>query len=51
MKEKIESKIKDLEQTKIQYIANVNGCDGAIQVLNDLLKDLNKEEEIVKETK
>ena len=42
-KELLEERIKNLEAQKIQFIASVNACEGAIQMVRGLLSDLDRE--------
>jgi hypothetical protein len=44
--ELIEKKRAELEQTKAQYIRNIDAVDGALQVLDELEKALKDENQI-----
>lgn len=44
MKEKLEAKLKELQTTQAQSIANLNALNGAIQVLQQLLNEAIAEE-------
>lgn len=44
-KANIEKKLKELEQSRISAIANVNAIAGAMQVLSDLIKEEKPAEE------
>lgn len=44
-KETIEKRIQQLKAEQQQFVANVHGCEGAIQDCNFWLNELNKPEE------
>jgi hypothetical protein len=50
-KEVIEKKIKELEQIRQNAIGNVNAMNGALQVLQDLIKEDKPKEPVIKEVK
>jgi len=39
MKDKIQNKLAELSKAKVQLLAQLNACNGAIQVLEQLLKE------------
>lgn len=46
MKEKLQAKLKLLENNRDQLLANLNATNGAIQICQDLLRELEKEEKV-----
>jgi len=45
MKEKIEKQIAEYERAKLNFIAQINACNGAIQALQKLLEEEKKPQE------
>ena len=43
-RESLEQRLKALEAQREQFVANVNACNGGIQIVRGLLGDLDRED-------